>query len=128
VCIGDRWVLGEVRLEVSQPRLPCWKLARRWSIKDLALWVERTGQSGWYFRVLREGEVVAGQVWKLEARPCPEWTVARASHLWLHDKGNLADATVLAAIPTLATSWKKMLSCRLQQFTRCKSPSAPNEV
>ncbi len=131
VCIGDRWVLGEVRLEVSQPRLPCWKLARRWRIEDLALRVDRTGRSGWYLRVLTEGQVAAGQVWKLEARPCPDWTVARASHLWLHDKGNLADATLLAAIPGLAASWKEMLSRRLQRLRAMDDARrlvGPNEV
>jgi MOSC domain-containing protein YiiM len=76
VCIGDRWTVGEVRLEVSQPRLPCWKLARRWRIKDLALRVDRTGRSGWYFRVLAEGQVTTGQSWRLEERPFPDWTVA----------------------------------------------------
>ena len=116
VCLGDRWRLGAVRLEVSQPRLPCWKLARRWRIKDLALRLDRTGRSGWYFRVLTEGQVAAGQVWELEERPCPEWTVARANHLWLHDKSNLTDAALLAAVPRLAASWQEMLFRRLQKL------------
>ena len=117
VCIGDRWALGEVRLEVSQPRLPCWKLARRWRIKDLTLHVHRTGRSGWYFRVLSEGSVTAGLGWQLEARPFPDWTVGRANHLWLHDRGNVVDASRLSAIPSLAASWKEMLSHRIQELT-----------
>ena len=116
VCIGDRWGLGDVLLEVSQPRLPCWKLARRWRIKDLALRVDRTGRSGWYFRVLREGTLTAGSQCRLEDRPYPEWTVARANELWLHDKANLADATRLMAVDRLATSWKEMLSHRIQRL------------
>jgi MOSC domain-containing protein YiiM len=116
LCIGDRWVVGEVRLEVSQPRLPCWKLARRWRIKDLALRVDRTGRSGWYFRVLSEGWVTTNQVWFLEHRPFPDWTVARANQLWLHDKSNLTDAAELASIPSLAVSWKEMLARRLQKL------------
>ena len=58
VCIGDIHALGEALVQVSQPRQPCWKLARRWRVKDLALQVERTGRTGFYFRVLRHGEVV----------------------------------------------------------------------
>ena len=116
VCLGDRWVLGEVRLEVSQPRLPCWKLARRWRIKDLALRVDRTGRSGWYFRVVQEGSVTANQVWSLEHRPFPEWTVARANELWLHDKTNFTDASELEALPCLAVSWKEMLQRRLEKL------------
>lgn len=35
VCIGDVWRIGNVELQVTQPRQPCWKLARRWRLKDL---------------------------------------------------------------------------------------------
>jgi len=48
--------LGQ-RIQVSQPRQPCWKLSRRWRIKDLALQVQQTGRTGWYFRVLKAGYV-----------------------------------------------------------------------
>src|SRR5262249_62410350 len=81
VCIGDRWRLGEVRLEVSQPRLPCWKLARRWRIKDLALRVERTGRSGWDFRVLTVGQIAAGAGWGRGGRPLPRRSVRAAGAL-----------------------------------------------
>ena len=61
VCIGDTWRVGEdVLVQVSQPRQPCWKLARRWQRKTLALEVQESGKTGWYFRVLEEGTVQAG--------------------------------------------------------------------
>ena len=37
VCIGDIFEIGESLVQISQPRQPCWKLARRWRMKDLAL-------------------------------------------------------------------------------------------
>ncbi|MBK9113975.1 MAG: MOSC domain-containing protein [Nitrospira sp.] len=46
--------------QISQPRQPCWKLARRWQIKDLAVQMERTGFTGWYFRGIQEGTVEPG--------------------------------------------------------------------
>ena len=116
VCIGDQWRLGKLLFEVSQPRLPCWKLARRWRIKDLTLRVVRNGKSGWYLRVLTTGQIEAGLTWTLETRPHPEWTVSRASHIWQHDKTNLVDAATLAALPSLATSWKEMLVDRIQRL------------
>jgi MOSC domain-containing protein YiiM len=115
VCIGDRWALGDARLEVSQPRLPCWKLARRWRIKDLSSRVERTGRSGWYLRVLTEGHVAPRDVWRLETRPHPEWTVSRASRLRQHDRDNLADMAVLMAVPALAATWQAAFARRLQR-------------
>jgi MOSC domain-containing protein YiiM len=57
VCIGDAFGMGEARVQVSQPRQPCWKLSRRWRIEDLAGQVQSTARTGWYFRVLVEGSV-----------------------------------------------------------------------
>src|SRR6478672_2861545 len=52
VCIGDRWRAGDVVVEVSQPRQPCWKMGRRWQIVDLPKQVIQNGKSGWYLRVV----------------------------------------------------------------------------
>ncbi len=112
VCVGDVYDIGGARVQVSQPRQPCWKLARRWGIKDLALRVQQTMRTGWYFRVLREGEVAAGLPLTLVGRPHPEWTVAAANAVMHHDKGNLAAAAALAACPALSASWRGTLSRR----------------
>ncbi len=72
VCIGDVFKIGESLVQVSQPRQPCWKLARRWRVKDLAVQVQKTGRTGWYLRVLREGRVQAGANLILIERPCPK--------------------------------------------------------
>src|SRR5277367_3306676 len=55
VCIGDIVRIGGVTFEVSQPRQPCWKLARRWRMHELVGFVVRNGRTGWYLRVLEEG-------------------------------------------------------------------------
>lgn len=115
VCIGDVWTIGEATLEVSQPRQPCWKLARRWKVKDLALQVQKTGRSGWYFRVLAEGFVQRGMSIKLIERPEPEWTIEAANQLMHHDKTNRTDAARLAAVTSLSPSWKATLSKRAEQ-------------
>jgi MOSC domain-containing protein YiiM len=110
VCVGDIWQVGdEATLQVSQPRLPCWKLARRWRIKTLALQVQKTGRSGWYLRVLNQGYVAAGMRLRLIQRPHPAWPVARANRVMLVDKDDHHAAAELAAIPALAQSWKTTL-------------------
>lgn len=60
VCIGDTYQFGEAVIQVSQPRKPCWKPARRHRTMDLAMRIQKTGRTGWYFRVLQEGVVKAG--------------------------------------------------------------------
>src|SRR5699024_8652399 len=57
VCIGDQYQLGEAVIEVSQPRRPCWKPARRFKIMDFALRIQNSGRTGWYFRVIKEGYI-----------------------------------------------------------------------
>ena len=49
VCIGDTYQAGDVIVQVSQPRQPCWKLARRWQQKNLTALVQQQGKTGWYF-------------------------------------------------------------------------------
>lgn len=113
VCIGDTWQLGdEAIVQVSQPRQPCWKLARRWRIKTLAWDVQQTGRTGWYFRVLTEGTVAAGMRLVLADRPHPDWSVARANRIMHQDKKNIAAALELAAVPSLAASWQATLTRR----------------
>ncbi len=60
VCIGDTYAIGEARVQVSQPRGPCWKIERRWRLPGLTARVRETGRTGWYVRVLIEGAVEAG--------------------------------------------------------------------
>lgn len=113
VCIGDVWQVGaEAVVQVSQPRQPCWKLARRWRIKSLALDVQQTGRTGWYFRVLREGFVAAATPLALLERPHPEWTVERANRVMHADKGGAAATLELASVPLLSSNWRTTLTRR----------------
>ncbi|MCX7594604.1 MAG: MOSC domain-containing protein [Fischerella sp.] len=109
VCIGDIFAVGEAQIQVSQPREPCWKLARRWRMKDLPKRVINTGRSGWYFRVLSEGLVEPGQPLLLVERPLPQWSIARVNHEFYHSKEPCAE---LATCPLLAASWRKYFSMR----------------
>ena len=112
LCIGDVFTLGEARVQVSQPRQPCWKLARRWRIKDLTAQVERTGLTGWYFRVLQHGMVSAEDSLALVDRPCPEWTIERCNEVMYRRKDDPAAARELAGCALLAGSWKDELWSR----------------
>ena len=105
VCIGDVLRVGPVIFEVSQPRQPCWKLARRWRMHELVALVVRTGRTGWYFRVLEEGWIEAGLPVELIARPNPAWPISRANRIMHHHRSDVALTLELAAVPRLAKSW-----------------------
>ncbi len=109
VCIGDRWRVGELLLEVSKPRQPCWKLCRRWEQPDLAKRVVQTGRSGWYFRVRQTGEVSVGDRLELAERPRPDWSVTRTSRLFFGIDRDPVAARELATLPELALTWREEL-------------------
>jgi MOSC domain-containing protein YiiM len=113
VSIGDQWRVGEILLEVSQPRQPCWKMGRRWQLPDLPKQVIQNGKSGWYLRVLAEGELSAPAETELVSRPHPTWTVARASRLLYHENDNIAGLQELADLPELSRAWREELLERI---------------
>lgn len=117
VCIGDIWEIGDAQVQVSQPRQPCWKLARRWNLKDFALRVQQSGRTGWYFRVLEEGFVTSRVSMTLIERPHKEWTVAKANHVMHKDKANLAEAARLTCVPLLSPNWRESLRHRVERST-----------
>lgn len=114
VCLGDRWRIGTAEFEVSQPRQPCWKLARRWKTKDLTLRVQQNGYTGWYLRVVTEGTITPGDAIEIVSSPLPEWTIARANRVMYELKDDTTATAELAAIEPLAGSWKRQLLKRLE--------------
>jgi MOSC domain-containing protein YiiM len=110
ICIGDLLAVGGARLQVSQPRQPCATLARRHQRADLVRTVAANGRSGWYLRVLEEGEVGANDALVIVDRPCPEWSVARASRVWLERARLPEDAAELARCSGLSASWRTKLA------------------
>jgi MOSC domain-containing protein YiiM len=109
VCVGDILSIGKVIFEVSQPRQPCWKLARRWRMHALTGMVVRNGRSGWYLRVLEEGWIEAPMPVSLLYRPNPDWPIARANEILHHRKTDLELTLELADVPALARSWSREL-------------------
>lgn len=105
ICLGDVLEIGEVRIQTSQPRQPCWKLARRNGIPELAAVVQQRGWTGWYGRVLREGMVEAGDAVRLVERPCPEWTITAAHKARAELRVDPDVAARLADCPYLSADW-----------------------
>jgi MOSC domain-containing protein YiiM len=113
VYIGDIYQFGDSVIQVSQPRRPCWKPARRFQMIDFALRIQNTGRTGWYFRVLKEGYVQGGIELSLVERPYPEWSIAKCNEVMYVKKDDLKLAKELASCKFLALSWKQTLMKRL---------------
>ncbi|HEX7095618.1 MAG TPA: MOSC domain-containing protein [Acidimicrobiales bacterium] len=114
VCLGDRYRIGEVLVECSQPRQPCWKLDRRWNRRDLSARVMMTGRTGWYLRVLELGTVGAGDAVELVERPNPAWPVVRVARIMLRMEHDPRAEQELVALPELSAAWRDRLLARLR--------------
>lgn len=113
VCVGDIFQVGSARIQISQGRQPCWKLNVRFGTADMAKQVQNTGRTGWYFRVLEEGETQSGDMMKLLERPNPDWDLAKILHYLYIDKLNYEALESLASLPYLNEGWQQLAQKRL---------------
>lgn len=109
VCIGDRYGINDCRIEISQPRQPCWKISRRWGIETMTQRVTQTGRTGWYLRVLTEGTIDVGNQMKLLERPNPSWPIARANDILFGRETNRMAIHELMNLPELSDEWKQAI-------------------
>lgn len=113
VCVGDVYAVGAVRLQIAQGRQPCWKLNARFGIQDMAIRVQKTGRTGWYYRVLDPGLIEPGAELRLIDRPQPDWPLAKVIDL-LYTRTNAFDQlAALADLPELAPGWRNLAARRV---------------
>ena len=117
VCIGDIYRLGTALVEVSQARQPCWRLNERFGNPVMARRVQDTGRTGWYYRVLEEGQVGPGDSIDLLDRPAADWPLSRILHLLYRDTLNTDDLAQLAELNQLTESWRLLARRRLEHRT-----------
>jgi MOSC domain-containing protein YiiM len=112
-CIGDTYTAGTARVQVTQPRTPCYKLSALHDEPQLADWVAAHGGTGWYLRVVAPGEIWAGASMDLESRPHPRLTIAEANRVLSNVDVSETDIERLL-VPELATSFGDRLRLRLR--------------
>ncbi len=110
--IGDRFRIGSCVLQVSQPRMPCFKLALRFGRPDMVKRFWLSGRSGIYFSIVEEGEMGAGDEIVPVSRVPDGITVAELVKLYRDPAPDPARVQVALDAP-LAGSWKTELRERL---------------
>ena len=114
-CIGDRYRIGSALFEVSQPRVTCYRVGIRMNEPQMAALLVAHHRPGFYFRVIEEGEVEAGdEIVKVLAGP-ERLTVAETDALLYlpgHDKNGLERAL---RIPTLSAGWRTSFEALLER-------------
>lgn len=117
VFIGDVYEVGSCIVEVSQPRQPCWKLARKFNQAKLPFWVQQTSKTGWYFRVVKEGKVQASDEFVLAERNNPSWSIKRANQLMYTPGQSKDDIESILECEQLSTSWTTTFKKRLKEYS-----------
>lgn len=112
VAIGDVWVVGSATVEVSQPRSPCWKLARRLGVSDFVRVVRDSGRTGWYLRVREPGAIGPGETAEIVHRPFPHLTVSVVNHARWSGAGRELNAE-LASCHLLSEGWRAHFARRI---------------
>jgi MOSC domain-containing protein YiiM len=112
VCIGDIYQIGDVLLQVSQPRSPCWKINHKFGIEKLSLFIERRRITGWYYRVLEPGKLHIGDRIELVERPNEAMSVKHFLNITGQHRPNLEALDSVIMCEGLSNELKKRLKKR----------------
>ncbi|MDA7025199.1 MOSC domain-containing protein [Bacillus sp. CLL-7-23] len=112
--IGDIFQIGEAIVQVTQPRQPCFKLAKRYDLKDFPIRMQNNGYTGFYFRVLEEGWVTPGSnINRLETN-AKQVTIEFANQIMHHDKKNVDALKRILEVEQLSGNWTNTFRKRLK--------------
>ena len=114
VCIGDRYEVGTALFEVTQPRVTCYRVGIRMNEPRMPALLTSSGRPGFYFRVLREGEVRAGDAIVKVGEAKEQMTVAEINALLYlpnHDRKQLERALRVEA---LSPGWRSSFDALLR--------------
>jgi ferredoxin-NADP reductase/MOSC domain-containing protein YiiM/ferredoxin len=106
VCIGDRFRIGSALFEVTQPRVTCYRVGIRLDEPRMPALLTSSGRPGFYFRVLREGEVGAGDAIVKEGEAKERMTVAAVNALLYSSRHPREGLERALRIEALSPGWR----------------------
>lgn len=113
VCLGDVHKIGSALLQVSQPRKPCWKIAKMWSNKKFTDEIYTTGLTGWYYRVVEEGFVEAGDEVSVVSQDESKVSILDANMAFANPIKHRDILEKIANISSIALSYKISVTNRI---------------
>src|ERR1019366_6340798 len=115
ISVGDRYRVGSAVVRVTTPRLPCYKLAAKFQRDDMIERFVLSGRCGFYFAVVQEGEVGAGDEFKFLGREDPALTIAEVNSLYTARSPNRESLQRRLAVKLLPESWRDRFRARLAE-------------
>src|SRR5262249_16678106 len=110
--VGERWAIGTTGLEISEPRVPCWRLGVRMNDKLFPRRFTEALRPGAYLRIVVEGDVGAGDEIQVIERPDHDLTIRDVLRIYAFDRQEVGR---LLAIPRMSDSWRRWAADLLQK-------------
>ncbi len=111
--VGERWEIGTTVLEVSEPRIPCWRLEVRMQDKAFASRFGEALRPGSYLRIIVEGDIGAEDRIRIVERPDHDVTIRDVFRIYLRDRNEVER---LLAVPQLSERWRRWAEGLLQRI------------
>lgn len=118
VNIGDRFRMGSAEVMVTEPRLPCYKLAAKFGRDDIIKRFLHSGRTGFYFAVLQEGEVGAGDRITVIGRDEHAVTVADITRLYVREKDDVRLLRRAVQVEALPDSWRGYFKKSIEKLSK----------
>jgi MOSC domain-containing protein YiiM len=121
--VGARWAIGSAVFEISEPRIPCWRLGVRMSDPGFVRRFTEALRPGAYMRIIVEGDVGAGDGIEVVERPDHDLTVRDVFRIYTRDRDECGR---LLAVPRMSAAWKRWARDTLQRVNDvAKNPATP---
>ena len=118
VNVGDTFGIGTAMVMVTQPRVPCYKLAAKFGREDIVKRFLASGRSGYYLKVMQEGEVGAGDVIELIRRDGHAVTVADVANIYRDGTDKLGLLQRAVQVEALPENWRDHFQQQIEQLQR----------
>ena len=114
--IGDKFRVGSAVVVVTEPRMPCYKLAIKFGRSDIVKRFLASERTGFYFAVLRQGDVAAGDPIELVERNEDSLKVSDVTQLYTSEKHNAELLRRAVDVEALPESWRSYFQHRLEKL------------
>jgi MOSC domain-containing protein YiiM len=118
VNVGDRFRVGEAEVVATEPRMPCYKLGIKFGRADILKRFLASRRTGFYFAVLKEGRVKAGDSIELLSKDKNSTTVADIVRLYAFEKDDLELLQRVVKLDALSESWRGYFKNQLKKLTQ----------
>ena len=120
--VGERWEIGTAVFEVSEPRIPCWRLGVRMNDQGFVRRFTEALRPGTYLRIIVEGAVGAGDEIRIIERPDHELTIRDIFRIYTRDREEVGR---LLAVPRISESWRKWAENFLKKAQERAASASP---